>query len=116
LRGGLVDSHFTDYYKRVTDLLFVYGTLRSGFDNPHAQLLRARSVFVGNATVRGTTREVGPHRAFVPGSDGQVEGELYRLETPVATLAALDDYEGEEYERVVIDCGGEPAWIYQHRG
>jgi gamma-glutamylcyclotransferase (GGCT)/AIG2-like uncharacterized protein YtfP len=109
----------TDYYKRVCDLLFVYGTLRSGFDNPYARLLRERSVFVGHATVRGTTRDMGRYSAFTPGPEGEVKGELYRLETPVATLATLDDYEGEEYERVAIDCGfdggTELAWIYQLR-
>jgi gamma-glutamylcyclotransferase (GGCT)/AIG2-like uncharacterized protein YtfP len=58
---------------------------------------------------------VGDHRAFLPGTDGEVHGELYRLETPVATLAALDDYEGDEYERVIVDASGQPAWIYQAR-
>ena len=104
-------------------MLFVYGTLRSGFDNPYARLLRERSVFVGNATVRGTTRDLGRYPGFTPGAEGEVKGELYRLETPVATLAALDNYEGEEYERVTIDCrfeGGahlenQPAWIYKVR-
>ncbi len=96
-------------------MLFVYGTLRSGFDNPHAQLLRSRSVFVGNAAVRGSIRDMGRYPAFSPGADGEVQGELYRLETPVATLAVLDDYEGDEFERVVIDVGSERAWIYQHR-
>ena len=115
MRGGFFNRHFTDYYKRVCDLLFVYGTLRSGFDNPYAQLLRARSVFVGKAAVRGTVRETGQYPAFMPGPDGEVAGELYRLETPVATLATLDDYEGEAYERVIVDVGDERAWIYQLR-
>jgi gamma-glutamylcyclotransferase (GGCT)/AIG2-like uncharacterized protein YtfP len=58
---------------------------------------------------------MGSYIAFVPGVDGEVAGELYRLETPVATLATLDDYEGEGYERVIVDCGGERAWIYKLR-
>jgi gamma-glutamylcyclotransferase (GGCT)/AIG2-like uncharacterized protein YtfP len=119
LRGGLFNIHFTDYYKRVTDLLFVYGTLRSAFDNPYALLLRSRSVFVGPATVRGSIREMERYPAFSAGSDGEVQGEIYRLETPVATLAVLDNYEGDEFERVIITCrfgvGDERAWIYQHR-
>ena len=102
------------------DLLFVYGTLRSGFDNPHARLLRANSCFVGHATVRGSVHQVGGYAAFRPDGDTDVKGELYRLDDPEGTLATLDEYEGDEYERVVVPVAGleaciSEAWIYRSR-
>jgi gamma-glutamylcyclotransferase (GGCT)/AIG2-like uncharacterized protein YtfP len=105
------------YYKslKMLDYLFVYGTLGSRFENRYARLLRAQSVFAGEATVRGTIRDMGAYPAFRREPDGLVHGELYQLRTPESTLAALDEYEGDEFERVVIDCGGRPAWIYQYR-
>ncbi len=97
------------------DLLFVYGTLRSGFENNYARLLRAGSDFVGPAEVRGSLRAVGEYTAFAPDGDGVVQGELYRMREPAKLLSALDEYEGDEYERVEIQVNGEPAWIYRSR-
>ena len=37
---------------------------------------------------------------------------MYRLHTPETTLAVLDEYEGEEFERVVV----KGAWLYQYKG
>ena len=99
----------------MTELIFVYGTLRSGFDNRYAKLLRSQSLFAGEASVRGSTRDLGRYPAFRPEPDGEVRGELYRLLTPETTLAALDEYEGDEFERVLIECGGRPVWIYQYK-
>ena len=93
------------------DLLFVYGTLRSEFDNRYARLLREGATFVRRAAVPGSIYRVAHYPAFRPRPDGQVQGELYRLHTPEVTLAALDEYEGDEFERVAING----AWIYQYR-
>jgi gamma-glutamylcyclotransferase (GGCT)/AIG2-like uncharacterized protein YtfP len=94
----------------------VYGTLRRAFDNEYARLLRASAEFEREASVRGRLQAVGAYMAFAPDGDDEVRGELYRLREPERTLAALDDYEGEEYERVVVDVEGSPAWIYRLRG
>jgi gamma-glutamylcyclotransferase (GGCT)/AIG2-like uncharacterized protein YtfP len=40
---------------------------------------------------------------------------LYHLRDAGATLAALDAYEGSEFERAVIEVDGEQAWIYMLR-
>jgi gamma-glutamylcyclotransferase (GGCT)/AIG2-like uncharacterized protein YtfP len=40
-----------------------------------------------------------------------VQGERYRLNTPEPTLRILDEYEGPEFERVLM----EHNWIYQYR-
>jgi gamma-glutamylcyclotransferase (GGCT)/AIG2-like uncharacterized protein YtfP len=94
------------------DLLFVYGTLRSEFDNRYARRLRKEATFLCRATVPGLIYRVAHYPAFRPGSGGDVQGELYRLNTPEITLAVLDEYEGEEFERVVV----KGAWLYQYKG
>ena len=93
------------------DLLFVYGTLRSEFDNRYARLLRKDATLVSKLSVRGSIYRVRHFPAFRPAPDGEVRGELYRLHQPEATLKALDDYEGEQFERVIVN----DAWIYQYR-
>jgi gamma-glutamylcyclotransferase (GGCT)/AIG2-like uncharacterized protein YtfP len=97
----------------VVNLLFVYGTLRSQFTNDYAVLLRAQAELVGPASVRGTVYRVDHYPAWKPAPDGEVWGELYRLHEPERTLSALDDYEGADFERVLIDCP-QAAWIYRY--
>jgi gamma-glutamylcyclotransferase (GGCT)/AIG2-like uncharacterized protein YtfP len=98
------------------NLLFVYGTLRSEFENEYARLLRQRAERLGTATVRGSIYRLGDYPGFRRLPEGEVRGELYRLSDPESTLALLDAYEGEEYERVIAGarCNEEEleAWIY----
>lgn len=93
------------------DRIFVYGTLRSEFDNRYARLLRKEGTLVGRASVRGSIYRVRHFPAFRPEPEGEVQGELYRLNDPAATLKALDEYEGPEFERVIVN----DAWIYQFK-
>ncbi len=93
------------------DLLFVYGTLRSEFNNRYARLLRSRAEFVGKSEVPGSIYRVRHYPAYRPDPAGVVQGELYRLSEPKMTLRALDEYEGEEFERVVAN----EAWIYRYK-
>jgi gamma-glutamylcyclotransferase (GGCT)/AIG2-like uncharacterized protein YtfP len=98
----------------MVDLLFVYGTLRSEFDNPHARGLRDAARLVGRATVMGSIFQITHYPGYRPDPPGEVHGELYRLTNPNATLRALDDYEGPEYNRVtILTSTAETAWIYQ---
>ena len=96
----------------MTDALFVYGSLRNEFDNPYAQFLRANAESLGRAMVRGAVFLVGQYPGYRPEPDGIVHGELWRLRTAEATLAALDDYEGSGYSRVLTGN----AWIYLYTG
>jgi gamma-glutamylcyclotransferase (GGCT)/AIG2-like uncharacterized protein YtfP len=93
------------------DHLFVYGTLRSEFDNPYAKLLRSQAELVGPATVLGSIFKIAHYPGYRPEPNGVVHGELYRLKDPAATFQVLDAYEGDEYERVLLKIG----WIYQYR-
>jgi gamma-glutamylcyclotransferase (GGCT)/AIG2-like uncharacterized protein YtfP len=95
----------------VLDLLFVYGTLRSEFDNRYARLLRKQATLVGKGTVPGSIYRVDHYPAYRPGPAGEVHGELYRLAEPEATFKVLDEYEGSEFERVMV----KDAWIYQYK-
>jgi gamma-glutamylcyclotransferase (GGCT)/AIG2-like uncharacterized protein YtfP len=95
----------------VPDLLFVYGTLRSEFNNRYARLLRKEANLVGRATVSGSIYRVRHFPAFRAEPAGEVQGELYRLIQPAATLKALDEYEGPEFERAIVN----EVWIYQYK-
>jgi gamma-glutamylcyclotransferase (GGCT)/AIG2-like uncharacterized protein YtfP len=95
----------------VLDLLFVYGTLRSQFDNRYARLLRAQAELVGGATVPGSIYRVRDYPAYRSEPAAEVRGEMYRLRDPEATLRALDEYEGADYDRVVVSG----AWLYQYK-
>jgi gamma-glutamylcyclotransferase (GGCT)/AIG2-like uncharacterized protein YtfP len=92
------------------DVIFVYGTLRSEFSGEYALLLRQNAEFLGPATVRGSIYRVDHYPAFRAEPDGEVHGEIYRV--PQSVLARLDEYEGDEFERVKV---GE-WWIYRYIG
>src|SRR5690242_5401099 len=96
--------------------LFVYGTLRSTFDNRWARRLRREADFVGRGRVRGRVTRVGRYTALVPTGIRNIDGEVYRLRA-ARTLAVLDRYEGSGYERVTVrvrTCAGRSvfAWVY----
>jgi len=96
----------------VPDALFVYGSLRSEFDNLHARRLREHAELVGRSTVPGSIFRIGKYPGYRREPEGIVNGELWRLRDPEATLAALDDYEGPEYSRILVNG----AWIYLYTG
>lgn len=104
-------------------LIFVYGTLRRGFDGEMARRLHASACWMGKAQVRGLLYRVADYPGLVPG-EGQVIGDLFLPHDPVATLALLDDYEEcaahfslpDEYTRQLLKVeavdGPVEAWTY----
>jgi gamma-glutamylcyclotransferase (GGCT)/AIG2-like uncharacterized protein YtfP len=88
------------------DHLFVYGTLRRGSDNKFARLLAARAEFSGPARVPGRLYDFGryPGARYADQPDQWVIGEVFHLDEPAKLLAALDDYEGLEYERALVSA------------
>jgi gamma-glutamylcyclotransferase (GGCT)/AIG2-like uncharacterized protein YtfP len=106
--------------------LFVYGTLMRGFDHPMAKLLSRSAEFIGEARCQGRLYLVKHYPGLVLSDDvgDVVYGELVRLHTPEASLAAFDDYEGcgpgvasPQYLRQVLPVtldGGTvtEAWTY----
>ncbi|QGP79295.1 gamma-glutamylcyclotransferase family protein [Sphingobium sp. CAP-1] len=104
--------------------LFVYGTLRAGFDDPMARCLRSAARLIGPARARGALYRVAAYPGFVPGGEDWVTGDLFALTDAAATLAWLDDYEEcaphfphpHEYRRARLTVAGPDgpvdAWTY----
>ena len=112
----------------MTELLFVYGTLRPGSGHPMSEWLAARSRRLGGAQVRGRLLRVSYYPGLVAGGDW-VKGDVLELEPLQAetTLAGLDAFEvcrwqdDDEFRRepgpVELDNGQlVEAWIYWFRG
>jgi gamma-glutamylcyclotransferase (GGCT)/AIG2-like uncharacterized protein YtfP len=118
-RAKAIQSVITNYYNQVEEYFFVYGTLRSEFENVHARRLRAEARLMGPATVRGSIFRISHYPGFRATPDGEVQGELYCLVDPARTLAALDRYEGAQYRRVLIPVSTRglswgAAWIFEY--
>jgi len=95
MSDGLVDQLF--------DQLFVYGTLRAGSGHPMHEVLAKAADRVCAATVTGRLVRVDWYPGLVlDSSAGRVHGDLWRLRD-FAVLRALDEYEGDEYERRVVE-------------
>ncbi len=100
-----------------SQLLFVYGTLQKGFDNPFARMVTKQGRLLGRASMQGLLYDVGTYPCAVcTGHTSTVWGELYHFDNPDTILHALDEYEGDEYERqlinVHIDGDTCTAWAY----
>lgn len=105
-------------------LLFVYGTLRPGFDGPMAYWLSQVARHVGGAVARGRLYRVDGYPGFVPGGGGEVAGDLFALPDAGRLLAALDEHEEcaghhprpHEYHRQILavrrEQGPVKAWTY----
>lgn len=107
-------------------LLFAYGTLRRGRDNPMARLVSSRSQWVGSGRARGALYHLdGGYPGFVPDAmGGPVLGDLFAMNDPDNLLSILDDYEEcathfpepHEYRRGIITVematGVLEAWTY----
>ncbi|MCA6473043.1 MAG: gamma-glutamylcyclotransferase family protein [Sediminibacterium sp.] len=116
-----------------THLLFVYGSLRSGFHHPAYQYISRYFLPLGSARVKGTLYDMGDYPVARPeGSGKYIVGELYQIKHTDEwdwAIAQLDDYEGVQadeedgpalYERslVTVEIGEttETAWIYWYAG
>lgn len=116
-----------------SNLLFVYGTLMSGFDGHFAQYLRKNASLLGEATCRGYLHKISYYPGLVipeeESHEGVVYGELYEISRSAdgSLWAVLDEYEGvpetligDEYARreIVVNLSGRalPAWAYVYTG
>jgi gamma-glutamylcyclotransferase (GGCT)/AIG2-like uncharacterized protein YtfP len=101
--------------------LFVYGTLKSGFENRHARMLRHEATLLGRAQMPGRLYRVSSYPGMRPPRDPKdlITGELYELYQPSKTLEVLDEWE-EDYDRKLLSARLEdgqefPAWVYVYR-
>ena len=97
--------------------IFVYGTLRRQASH-HRNLHDAQ--WMANASVKGILYCIDWYPAIVLADDGEsrVRGELFMVDD--TTLAELDRYEGDEYQRVLVNAEDEhgnfhQAWIWAAR-
>lgn len=97
-------------------LVFVYGSLKSGFHNHDRWLRRATLVAKDAITERAafTMRSLSYYPAVLEGGSQRVAGEVYSVCS--GTLESLDMLEGEgvvyKRERVRIDGIDQPVWMY----
>jgi gamma-glutamylcyclotransferase (GGCT)/AIG2-like uncharacterized protein YtfP len=109
----------------MTDLVFFYGTLMSGFQRPGRARLDHVLEQVGRGWIRAALFDLGIYPAAIPAADGRVLGEVHHMLDPDAVLNSLDEIEGYSskepdsslYTRVEIpvtlDNGHvASAWVY----
>ncbi len=79
----------------MTDRVFFYGTLMTGFDRrQRAGIDERKLVFLGRGYIRAALFDLGIYPAAVPDPEGRVWGEVYQMREPERVLSALDDIEG----------------------
>jgi gamma-glutamylcyclotransferase (GGCT)/AIG2-like uncharacterized protein YtfP len=106
-------------------LVFLYGTLMSGFHRPGRPRFDHVLLPLGRGWIRGTLYDLGIYPAAVPGTEGLVWGEVYEMADREAVLDALDEIEAYNeaepdtslYHRVeapvTLDDGRVvTAWVY----
>jgi gamma-glutamylcyclotransferase (GGCT)/AIG2-like uncharacterized protein YtfP len=109
----------------MTDLVFFYGTLMSGFQRPGRARLDHVLEQVGRGWIRAVLFDVGIYPAAIPAADGRVLGEVHQMLDTDAVLSSLDEIEGYSarepdsslYTRVEIPVTLEDghvanAWVY----
>ena len=109
----------------MTDLVFFYGTLMSGFKRRGRDRIDAKLTPVGRGWIHASLFDLGLYPGAIPASDSKVLGELHRMADSDAVLLELDAIEGftpgapdaSLYVRsetpVTLDDGRtETAWTY----
>ncbi|HEX7136229.1 MAG TPA: gamma-glutamylcyclotransferase family protein [Vicinamibacterales bacterium] len=109
----------------MTDLVFFYGTLMSGFKREGRARLDAMLVHQGRGWIHAALFDLGIYPAAIPATDSRVWGEVHRMLDPEAVLRTLDEVEGfrstepdaslyrREQSGVTFEDGRTSnAWIY----
>ena len=109
----------------MSDRIFFYGTLRTGFNRTTRAGIDAFLTFAGRGWINGKLFDLGIYPAAVPASDARVRGEIFEMTDESKVLAALDRIEGYRpseperslYMRVRVaatldDGRSEDVWVY----
>jgi gamma-glutamylcyclotransferase (GGCT)/AIG2-like uncharacterized protein YtfP len=112
-------------HRKLTDLVFFYGTLMSGFEREGRARLDAMLVHQGRGWIQAALFDLGIYPAAIPTTDSKVWGEVHRMLDSEAVLTALDEIEGFRptepdtslYRRVEVpvtfdDNRTSTAWAY----
>jgi gamma-glutamylcyclotransferase (GGCT)/AIG2-like uncharacterized protein YtfP len=110
---------------QMIDLVFFYGTLRTGFERAGRAHLDAVLKPAGHGWIHAALFDLGIYPAAIPDADGQVWGEVHQMLDPEHVLTTLDAIEGYSpeapdsslYRRVetpvTFDDGHTAqAWVY----
>jgi gamma-glutamylcyclotransferase (GGCT)/AIG2-like uncharacterized protein YtfP len=96
------------------DRVAVYGTLQRGASAWH--LMEPLVAEQEESTVLpGTLYDTSLGYPALRLDEGPgVPAQVFRLRDPARALEALDDYEGPEYRRLVVELDrGRPCWVYE---
>ncbi len=112
--------------------LFVYGSLRSGFQSAAYEYISRYFNFFGKAKVKGKLFDLGDFPAAMPTQEEFfISGELYIIKNEKEfswAIGQLDDYEGVVVEKTeqplyrreiadtFINDAIVPAWVYWYNG
>ena len=111
--------------------LFVYGSLRKGFEHAVFKYISDYFDFVGPGKVKGLLYDLGEYPAAIPDNGEHfIIGELYTVKQPDEfsyAIGQLDDYEGinpaegaslyrRELATVYAEQGVTTAWVYWYDG
>jgi gamma-glutamylcyclotransferase (GGCT)/AIG2-like uncharacterized protein YtfP len=78
----------------VSELVFFYGTLMTGFDRRRRAGIDGKLVYRDRGVIRASLFDLGIYPAAIPSADGRVRGEVYEILDPPTVLAVLDEIEG----------------------
>jgi gamma-glutamylcyclotransferase (GGCT)/AIG2-like uncharacterized protein YtfP len=91
-------ARFSGQKQGMTDLVFFYGTLMSGFQRPGRSRLDQVLEPMGRGWIRAALFDLGIYPAAVPAHDSRVWGEVHQMLDPDSVLASLDEIEGYRIE------------------
>lgn len=78
----------------MTDLVFFYGTLMSGFKRAARERIDAKLTPMGRGSINAALFDLGIYPAAIPATDSKVWGEAYRMIDADNVLRELDEVEG----------------------
>jgi gamma-glutamylcyclotransferase (GGCT)/AIG2-like uncharacterized protein YtfP len=78
----------------MTNLVFFYGTLMSGFKRPGRARLDPKLHSEGRGWIPASLFDLGIYPAAIPDSDSRVWGEVHRMLDEDTVLSTLDEIEG----------------------
>lgn len=115
-----------------TPYLFVYSSLRRGFQSPAYEYITQYFTYVSEGKIKGILSDLGDHPVGTPTDDDRyIVGEIYKLNGDHGSyvFGQLDDYEGLHPEdgqaayfrrdiATVYPTVGDPvqAWTYWYTG
>ena len=77
------------------DYLFVYGTLRKGYNSPVKEQVSSGLLWIGQAKVKALLYDMGTFPGAVKSSGmDEVLGDVYQVTDPAGVFKVLDHYEG----------------------